>query len=62
MGLMGGIDKRALTHGEDAIRRELEYKIGSIVGQGGYIPFIAQNPEECNYGTTESPNTAMILC
>ena len=40
LGLMGGIDKRALTKGEQVIRAELEYKIGSIIDKGGYIPCI----------------------
>jgi len=40
LGLVGGIDKRVLTKGEEAIRTELEYKIGSILDKGGYIPTI----------------------
>lgn len=40
LGLMGGIDKRELTKGKMAIQAELEYKIGSIIDKGGYIPTI----------------------
>ncbi|MCD6505245.1 hypothetical protein J7M22_01340 [Candidatus Poribacteria bacterium] len=35
--MMGGIDKRALAKGRDAIDEELR-RIGSILDKGGYIP------------------------
>jgi len=35
--LMGGVDKRAIACGGDAIVRELEY-LASLVEEGGYIP------------------------
>ncbi|MCL1896483.1 MAG: hypothetical protein FWG03_08055 [Clostridiales bacterium] len=54
LGLMGGIDKRALTQGKDAIRRELEYKIGSILDKGGYIPTIDHSiPPDVSLGAFE---------
>ncbi len=37
--MTGGIDKRVLVQGRDAIDAELEYKL-AIVDQGGYIPHI----------------------
>jgi len=38
--LAGGIDKREIAKGPDAIRRELESKIPPLLEQGGYIPHI----------------------
>lgn len=34
----GGIDKRALIKGKEAIDRELEYRVPFMLDQGGYIP------------------------
>jgi uroporphyrinogen decarboxylase len=36
--LIGGIDLDALRQGKDAIRREIEDKVPSLVNEGGYIP------------------------
>jgi uroporphyrinogen decarboxylase len=36
--LIGGIDTDVLRQGEDAIRREVEEKVPSLLKQGGYIP------------------------
>ena len=36
--LIGGIDLDALRLGKDAIRREIEDKVPSLIAQGGYIP------------------------
>jgi len=36
----GGIDKRALAGGEDAIRKEMESKVPWLLEQGGYFPSI----------------------
>ena len=38
--LQGGIDKRALIHGKEAIDKELEERISDLVRQGGYIPHL----------------------
>jgi len=40
LGIMGGIDKRALVQGKVAIDRELEAKIPTMLRHGGYIPTI----------------------
>ncbi len=37
--IYGGIDKRALAKGKEAIDRELEAKVPALLRQGGYIPF-----------------------
>jgi uroporphyrinogen-III decarboxylase len=37
--LMGGIDKRALAAGPEAIDRELE-RLAPVVKQGGYLPMV----------------------
>ncbi len=37
LAIMGGIDKRALTRGNDAIHREVD-RVMPLVEQGGYIP------------------------
>ncbi len=37
LAVKGGIDKFALMHGRDAIRRELEYKMQPLMRQGGAI-------------------------
>ena len=37
--IYGGIDKRALAQGKEAIDRELEAKVPALLRQGGYIPF-----------------------
>jgi uroporphyrinogen decarboxylase len=39
LGLMGGMSKRVLAHGRDAIDAELEYKIPFMLPRGGFIPF-----------------------
>jgi hypothetical protein len=36
--LMGGVDKRALAHGPEAIERELYSKIPWLCMQGGFFP------------------------
>ncbi len=38
LAFLGGIDKRALFHGRDAIRREIERKVPSLLAEGGYFP------------------------
>jgi len=38
--LLGGIDKRALAAGPEAIRKEVESKVPRITDQGGYIPYV----------------------
>jgi Uroporphyrinogen decarboxylase (URO-D) len=38
--MIGGIDKMTLFGGEESIDKELEYKVRSIIGQGGFIPTI----------------------
>lgn len=38
LGLIGGIDKRALAAGKDAIRMEVMSKVPYLVETGGYIP------------------------
>jgi len=40
LGMMGGIDKRALIEGKAAIDRELEAKIPFMLKRGGFIPTI----------------------
>jgi hypothetical protein len=37
--IMGGIDKRPIAEGKDAIDRELKYRLGPV-GRGGYIPLV----------------------
>jgi len=47
--LMGGIDKRALAAGKEAIDRELE-KIPPLIEQGGYIPHVDHRvPPDVSY-------------
>jgi hypothetical protein len=36
--LIGGIDLDALRKDKDAIRREIEDKVLSLIAEGGYIP------------------------
>jgi hypothetical protein len=38
LALLGGIDKRTLLQGRDAIRREIERKVPILLGQGRYFP------------------------
>jgi len=38
--MMGGIDKRALVAGKEAIDRELEARIPFMLKRGGYIPTV----------------------
>jgi uroporphyrinogen decarboxylase len=38
--IIGGIDKRCLAAGHEQIDRELEYKLGAILGKGGFIPTV----------------------
>jgi len=40
LALMGGIDKRAVAAGPEAIRAEVTAKVPKITDQGGYIPYI----------------------
>ncbi|MBC7289241.1 MAG: hypothetical protein H5T86_14625 [Armatimonadetes bacterium] len=40
LALSGGIDKRALASGREAIRAELEAKIPPLLESGGYIPTV----------------------
>ena len=37
---MGGIDKRAIAKGKQAIDKELNEKIPFMMKKGGYIPYI----------------------
>lgn len=37
--MLGGLDKRALARGKNAIDKELEYKVPFMLEQGGYIPY-----------------------
>jgi uroporphyrinogen decarboxylase len=39
LAMIGGIDKRALTHGDAALHREID-RVMPVVDQGGYIPEI----------------------
>ena len=38
--MVGGIDKREIAKGPEAIRREVDRTIRPIIGQGGFIPTI----------------------
>ena len=38
--ILGGIDKREIEKGKDAIDRELEKKVPFLLRSGGYVPFI----------------------
>jgi uroporphyrinogen decarboxylase len=38
--ILGGIDKKAVAAGPDAIDRELERKVGPLFNAGSYVPFI----------------------
>jgi len=40
VALIGGIDKRALVKGKEAIEREVESKVPYLKREGGYIPCI----------------------
>jgi len=40
LAISGGVDKRALVEGKEAIDRELEYRIPFMLNQGGFIPTI----------------------
>ena len=40
ISMMGGIDKRAVAAGPEAIRKEVDRKVPRITDQGGYIPYI----------------------
>ena len=40
LAISGGVDKRALVEGREAIDRELEYRIPFMLNQGGFIPTI----------------------
>jgi uroporphyrinogen decarboxylase len=40
LGMMGGIDKRALIEGKESIDRELEARIPFMLKRGGFIPTI----------------------
>jgi len=40
LAISGGVDKRALVEGREAIDRELEYRIPFMLDQGGFIPTI----------------------
>jgi len=40
LGIIGGIDKRAVAQGKEAIDEELESKIAFMLNYGGYIPHI----------------------
>jgi len=40
MAFMGGVDKRALARGKEAIERELRGKVVPIVREGGYVPTV----------------------
>jgi uroporphyrinogen decarboxylase len=36
--LIGGIDLDALRHGKEAIQREIETKVPSLIEDGGFVP------------------------
>ena len=38
--ILGGLDKKAVASGREAIDRELEEKVPELLKSGGYIPFI----------------------
>ncbi|MCJ7736350.1 MAG: hypothetical protein MUQ10_03415, partial [Anaerolineae bacterium] len=38
--IYGGIDKNLVAQGKDAIDRELERKMPTLLKQGGYVPFV----------------------
>ncbi|MDD5704810.1 MAG: uroporphyrinogen decarboxylase family protein [Kiritimatiellae bacterium] len=38
--MIGGIDKREIARGKEAIRREMRRKIPTLIEEGGYIPMI----------------------
>jgi uroporphyrinogen decarboxylase len=40
LGMVGGIDKRALVEGKEAIDRELERRVPFMLEHGGFIPTI----------------------
>jgi uroporphyrinogen decarboxylase len=40
LGIMGGIDKRALIAGKEAIDRELEARVPFMLKHGGYVPTV----------------------
>jgi len=40
LGIIGGLDKRAVAQGKEAIDRELEAKVPFMLQHGGYIPSI----------------------
>ena len=40
LGILGGIDKRALAKGKEAIDEELEKKVPFMLKSDGYIPTI----------------------
>ena len=47
--LLGGVDKRALIAGREAIDRELE-KLRPLVGRGGYLPCVDHRvPPDVSY-------------
>jgi len=48
--IFGGIDKRVLAEGKDAIDRHLDYILPTMRGRGGYIPTCDHGvPEEVSY-------------
>jgi uroporphyrinogen decarboxylase len=38
LALLGGIDKRVLRDGREAIRREIDRKVPALLARGGYFP------------------------
>lgn len=51
LALLGGIDKRALLHGKEAIRTELERKVPVLLEQGGYFPGLDHHvPADIGFG------------
>ncbi|OHB47782.1 MAG: hypothetical protein A2Y10_13320 [Planctomycetes bacterium GWF2_41_51] len=49
MLMFGGVDKKALAHGPDAIDREIE-KLGKAIAKGGYVPWFDHGlPHDVSY-------------
>ena len=49
--LMGGIDKRALAKGREAIEQELYHHVPQLLEEGGYIPTVDHTvPPDVSYG------------
>jgi uroporphyrinogen decarboxylase len=50
LALMGGIDKRALAQGREAIEDELYHHVPQLLAEGGYIPTVDHTvPPDVSY-------------